>query len=182
MNILKATEPHILNYISIKTSEVTSSQNFLKATHPAGSSEVLYADQVPLQLHQLLEVLQPGEAVLEGGGHLRDGLEGFCVERSLSTGARAGELGVAWTKPSTHQFVTGTDNLKVVLTPGALYANSSQDCQGQQVWVPADDLKLGLVRPKLLTSPHSGSVKRKGAVFINNYLTLRAKQRRPPSF
>lgn len=70
-----------------------------EATHPAGSDEALYADQVALQLRQLLQALQLDQAVLELGGHFCDGLEGICMERSLSMG-RGRWAGVAGTKPS----------------------------------------------------------------------------------
>ena len=79
-----------------------------QVTHPAGSDEVLNADQVPLELCQLLEILQPDEAVLECGCHFCDGLEGVCMERTLRIGAQAAGPGAAQKKPFTHHFVTGT--------------------------------------------------------------------------
>lgn len=102
MNTQKTRESYTLNHVSVKNSEVTFSN---EATHPAGSNETLYAHQVPLQLRQLLQVLQLDQAVLEHGGHFRDGLEGICVERSLST-SRGKWAGVAGTKPSPDQLVT----------------------------------------------------------------------------
>lgn len=72
---------------------VASSDTAHGATHPARGDEALHADQVPLQLRQLLQVLQPGQAVSERGGHLRDDREGICVKRPLSAGTRWGAGG-----------------------------------------------------------------------------------------
>lgn len=83
-----------------------------RVTHPAWGDEALDADQVPLQLCQLLEVLQPDQNVLERGGHLCDDLEGICVKRPLSTGTQAGGPGVAQAEPSPHHLVTGAGILK----------------------------------------------------------------------
>lgn len=144
-------------YLKTKqNNEVTISKTFLKVTHPAGSDEILYANQVALQLCEFLEVFQPSEAVLECGGHLCDGLQGICGERPLSTGAQAG--GHGW-NPPTHPFGTGTRILKgrfnsrnVLLPTPHRTATLGFQLPVQQVGVPAVDPKLGLIQPKWWTS------------------------------
>ena len=88
MNTQKTRESYTLNYVSVKNSEVTSSKNVLKRSHS------------PCR-EQRDSLCPPSPAA----AHFRDGLEGICVERSLST-SRGKWAGVAGTKPSPDQLVT----------------------------------------------------------------------------
>lgn len=54
-----------------------------RCTHPARCCQVLDANQVSLQLCQLLEILQPDQAALQLGGYLCHFLQSLCMETEI---------------------------------------------------------------------------------------------------
>lgn len=76
-------------------------------SYPAGRRQVLHADQVSLQLRQLLEVLQSDEAALEPRGDVRHLLQGLWGQRSgRSVPARQADgdaARTAWADPGSRR-------------------------------------------------------------------------------
>ena len=93
--------------------------------------------------------------MLERGGHLRDGLEGICVERSLITGRGRWAAGGDKTLPRP-----ACDIFKVVLIPGTLHSNSS-GLPGTASVGPETRTHAAQTAP----SQHPGSVKRQDSLW-----------------